>query len=398
VILPNGGQNPFFLQEKQWLLERFGAFDVVCPRGIYRCEEAGELKPLESKHVFKTIRAVVAGTFDPELYREILRMIKDKAANLVDILRLWHFSVNTAQMYYFVRKSLKKGTLEDTVLYSYWLSYDAAAIAKLKREHPQVYTLARAHSYEIQLERYACNPYLMKRLICKYMDEIAFIAEDSQKRFCSYYKKDLPNACVRYLGSDQKGAGFVPRGKKEKLTVLTCSSVVPVKRLDRMIQALETWDKCPVHWVHIGDGADGEKIRAMAQEKLESNPLISYEFAGYMDNRQVHERLKRDDIDVFVNCSQTEGVPVSIMEAMSVGLPVIAPRMFGIPELVKEDCGILFEQAEGTVGLRHSLEEFAKLSEKAREDMGRKAFTYWERDFCLQKNLQELFAPVLKAK
>jgi len=41
--------------------------------------------------------------------------------------------------------------------------------------------------------------------------------------------------------------------------------------------------------------------------------------------------------DIFILPSRREGIPVSVMEAMAVGLPVIAPRVTGLPELVNHD-------------------------------------------------------------
>lgn len=394
VVLPNNEQNPFFLQEKEWLLKRFGGFDVVCPKGVFRCEDLGELRPVVLNNRLKSACAIFAGALDPELYKEIVHMVKDKAYNFRDLLRLCHFAANTARMRYYVSKSLKRGPVEGTVLYSYWLSYDAAAVAKLKRKCPQVYALSRAHAYEIQLERYACNPYLMKNLICKYMDKIAFISKDAKKRFCSYYTKPFSNACVQYLGSDQEGVGYVARGKKETLTVLTCSSILPVKYLERMIEALCHWQDGLLHWIHVGDGTDGVKIRNLAEKKLTENLLVSYEFMGYMENKQLHEFIADDDIDVFVNCSRTEGVPVSIMEAMSVGIPVIAPKMFGIPELVREGCGLLFAQNDGYENLLNTLKIFAAMGKEEREMMGKTAYERWQKDFCLQNNLQTLFGTI----
>jgi glycosyltransferase involved in cell wall biosynthesis len=46
-------------------------------------------------------------------------------------------------------------------------------------------------------------------------------------------------------------------------------------------------------------------------------------------------------VDVFVNVSSTEGVPVSIQEAISCGIPVIATAVGGNPEIVSEQNGIL---------------------------------------------------------
>lgn len=396
VILAGGKLNPFFLQEKQWLLDRFGSFAIVCPKGIYCCENNEKLNPVQTGKKIDVVKALLVGGFDPEAWKELFRMIKEKKFSPKNVLKLFRFSVSAARMAGYLKKCLKDGDLDNTVLYSYWLSFDAAAVAKMKRKYPQVYAFARAHAYEIQLERNACNPYLMKKLICKNLDKVVFISQNAKDGFCSYYKEDFPNACVQYLGSDQLESGCVSREKKETLTILTCSSIVPVKYLERMVAALSHWQDGKVKWIHIGDGADGEKIRLLAKEKLGENPLISYEFLGYMENGQLHKFLTNDNIDVFVNCSRTEGVPVSIMEAMSVGLPVIAPEMFGIPELVRDDCGLLFAQDEGYENLLNALRAFAELSKEEREKMGRTAYEQWKKRFCLQRNLQELFSAAQK--
>lgn len=394
VILPNGAQNPFFLQEKKWLLDRFGTFCIVSPKGLYQCknEEAPDLYKSLTK--LKKMLGFIKGLFCGEVYKELLHMIRDGKFTVKNALKLFWFSVNAATMELLLDDHIKTAGAENTVVYSYWLSYDAAAVAQIKKKYPQIYTIARAHSYELQIERNSCNPYLMKRLICRNLDKIAFIAKDSENRFCSYYKEPLPNGCIAYLGSDEYGTGYVSRGMKDILTVVTCSSIVPVKWLERMIDALNRWQGSPLHWIHIGDGANGEQIRCLAKEKLSKNPCVTYEFVGYMDNRQVHEFLRREDLDVFVNCSKAEGVPVSIMEAMSVGLPVIAPRMFGIPELVRDGCGLLFEQNDGYENLLNTLKIFAEKSKDEREKMGISAYNQWENAFCLQKNLQELFSTV----
>lgn len=48
--------------------------------------------------------------------------------------------------------------------------------------------------------------------------------------------------------------------------------------------------------------------------------------------------------DVFVTASKTENQPVSVLEAMAFGLPMIGPRAKGIPELVRDgDDGLIFE-------------------------------------------------------
>ena len=46
-------------------------------------------------------------------------------------------------------------------------------------------------------------------------------------------------------------------------------------------------------------------------------------------------------VDVLINTSSSEGLPVSIMEAMSFGIPIIATNVGGTSELVTDKTGIL---------------------------------------------------------
>jgi colanic acid/amylovoran biosynthesis glycosyltransferase len=80
-----------------------------------------------------------------------------------------------------------------------------------------------------------------------------------------------------------------------------------------------------------GDGPDlpllQEKVRAL-------NISSRVKFLGYQSQQQVRKLLKQADL--FVTSSFAEGVPVVLMEAMAAGVPVVATRIAGIPELVRD--------------------------------------------------------------
>ncbi len=383
-----GRINPFFNQEKDCLLRKFGSFVIVCDAGVFSYN--GIMEPVISyKRNSRTkIRAVFKAMLDINVYIEISKMFKVRKGSLKNILKLFRYSYDANILYFFIEQVLDNDTLN---LYSFWFSFDAYACAKIKEERPNIRFITRAHSYEIQLNRNPCNPFLMKEVTCKQADTIAFISNDSLNCFKTYYQYPLENAKVLYLGSTEVDAGLVERGKNSVFTILTCSSMVPVKRLDRLIVVLSKWTESNLHWIHIGDGPEREKIRKMTSDLLGPNKKISYEFMGNLSNKNVHLVLRREDIDLFVNVSDTEGVPVSIMEAMSVGLPVLAPGICGIPELIDDNCGFLFSIDHAEEELLQTLKEFSSMSLEDRKKIGRAAYRKWQDRFCLEKNLNALF-------
>lgn len=83
-------------------------------------------------------------------------------------------------------------------------------------------------------------------------------------------------------------------------------------------------------FVALGDGPDREKIeKLISDNQLESKFIL----AGFKSN--VGDYLKM--FDIFVLASKTEGLGTSILDAMSVGLPIVASDTGGIPEAVIND-------------------------------------------------------------
>lgn len=76
-------------------------------------------------------------------------------------------------------------------------------------------------------------------------------------------------------------------------------------------------------------------------ERVFDNPNVSYQ--GEISPENVQEVLKQYDCLLLPTTWKTEGYPGVILEAFSIGLPVIATAWNGIPDLVDDTCGILIE-------------------------------------------------------
>jgi len=96
---------------------------------------------------------------------------------------------------------------------------------------------------------------------------------------------------------------------------------------------LKEINECKI--IIAGDGPlKKELISKINSYHLSKNVYL----VGYTD--KIHEILSL--IDLFVMPSLSEGLPIALLEAMASGLPVIATKVGGIPEVIdKDDCGIL---------------------------------------------------------
>jgi colanic acid/amylovoran biosynthesis glycosyltransferase len=63
---------------------------------------------------------------------------------------------------------------------------------------------------------------------------------------------------------------------------------------------------------------------------------VIFECRGQTSNEDVRAFYAKEPVHCFVNLSIVEGLPVSIMEAISHGIPVVATAVYGVPEIVTD--------------------------------------------------------------
>ncbi len=141
--------------------------------------------------------------------------------------------------------------------------------------------------------------------------------------------RPLPDAGTR--------AGFRARLSVDDSTLVvgTIARLDPVKDLGTLIEATALIRTTrPVRLVIVGDGQERAALERLVAERGLASDVS---FLGHRDDA----RDWLAGCDLFVNCSISEGVSLTILEAMAAGLPVIATRVGGTPEVVTPDCGVL---------------------------------------------------------
>lgn len=132
------------------------------------------------------------------------------------------------------------------------------------------------------------------------------------------------------------------------IVLFTAASLNPNKGLHYMIEAMqEISTNNPNVYLVIAGEANSDAGRAYKKqllhmvEKFNLKPRVR--FLGWRSD--VIALLQESNI--LIMASHKEGVPHSIVEAMQVGIPIIAPRTGGIPETVLEGkTGLLFDVAD----------------------------------------------------
>ena len=132
-------------------------------------------------------------------------------------------------------------------------------------------------------------------------------------------------------------------GERKGLDLICVGRLSPEKGHAGLLQAMAqiVARGLPVRLTLVGDGPSGAMLRAKAAELgLEGH----VRFAGAMDERATLAAVAA--ADALVLASFMEGLPIVLMEAMALGKPVVATRVAGIPELVRDgEAGLLFDPA-----------------------------------------------------
>jgi glycosyltransferase involved in cell wall biosynthesis len=146
--------------------------------------------------------------------------------------------------------------------------------------------------------------------------------------------------------------------KSEPIIVGTIGAVdIKYKGQQNVIKALARLKEQGLHnfqYQLVGDG-DQSYLRSVAQKFGVAEQV---KFLGKMSHQEVFKWL--DSIDVYIQPSKTEGLPRSLIEAMSRGLPCFGSRAGGIPELLDDD--YLFSNT------RTNADEIAELLEGLTKD------------------------------
>lgn len=276
---------------------------------------------------------------------------------------------------------------DDVYLYSYWMNEPAYAIAKYKRYRllGNVKKICRAHAHELYRELYHPAYLPFRQDIISNIDRIFPISQDGLDYLKRNYEIDDKKLVLARLGVKDNNI-LSSKSPDSVLRIATCSRLVSIKRIPLLARSLKLIKDINIEWTHMGGGPEEETVKEIVKSMPQN---IKVHLTGDIPNSDVMNFYRTHPVDLFLNVSQNEGLPVSIMEAISYGIPVIATDVGAVKEIVTEKIGILLKKDLESETLANAIIGFYQLDESAKDKMRKNARAMYLKNYNCENNYKK---------
>jgi glycosyltransferase involved in cell wall biosynthesis len=260
-------------------------------------------------------------------------------------------------------------------------SAQMAAIAAHEMGYRTLMTIANTplpHQWPHWLEQ------MVDRRVSMALDKVVMLAE-GQARLMIEQRGFRPDqmAVIPY-GFRDLGGPLASQAARPTITVGLVGSFLKLKGHHYLIEAvIALRARYPqLRVLFIGDGPTRRDIELLCQQRGVDD-LVT--FKGYCPQAETLELMRQ--IDILTVPSELEGMPYVILQAMSLGLPVVATRVGGIPDMiVPGETGDLVPPMD-VPALTHALDRMLE-SPAAMRRIGRQGYARFQAQFSIDRMLQ----------
>lgn len=344
----------------------------------------------------------IKNIFDVNFYKETFKLIKNRKFTLKRFINLCvfisrsHYEANKIIAY------LKNSNLfnlyknSETIIYSYRFEYQPYVAFLMKKKLKNCNIISRAHGFDLYEERRNTKYIPLREFLINSVDYVLPISNHGKNYINNSYNVLKNNIKVFRLGVYESKKKAIKKSKYS-IDIVTCSTVTKIKRLDLLIESLATIKDYQIKWTHYGNGEDFDKIKKIASIKLKNN--ITYEFKGHIDNKKIATEYDNNNYNLFINVSEYEGIPVSIMEALAFGIPCIATNVGGNTEIIIEGYnGKVIEKEFKIEDLAEKIKEFINMDYEQYKKFSDNSYKSWEREYNADINYKEFINFLMNLK
>ena len=278
--------------------------------------------------------------------------------------------------------------VSETTIYSYWLSLGIAGIKlsdfifKEKGYVPRA--VSRCHGYDLYSEVMPYNYQPFQKQVINELDSICPCSDFGTKYLIKKYTNCSNKISTHRLGTEDRGVGKIP-SENDEYVFVTCSGLRKIKRLTLFAKAFSkiAQSNHNIRWLCIGDGEEKKEILNILNKQKTIDSCI---FMGNISNKAVYDLYRNKPIYCFVNVSSSEGIPVSIMEAISFGIPVIATNVGGNSEIVNSQNGFLLSANPSVAEISDAMKRIISLNNENYKKLRNASRNKWEELYSSKSN------------
>lgn len=318
---------------------------------------------------------------DRRVFFEVFRAITKKAVTINYLKDMMYFLLAYRAINKVYRSEIKREP-GNWIMVSMWFFCTAYAISRLKMKNPKLRAVTLAHAFEIDDLRNKQIDFTCKKFCHEKLDYISFISKVKMEEYIDNHvipngwKNDILH--LDYLGVEKKYQGLCPYSDNEPYHIMTCCRCIPLKRLNLLIEALALINEYQIVWTHFGDGELLDDLKRQASDLADNIKVI---WMGNKTNEEIHKYYASNCIDMTINLSTTEGVPVALLEALAYGVPIIATDVGGNCEIIDENTGILLDKDPTKESIKKSIIQLIEMTSIEKENMKKNIFDRYERFF-----------------
>lgn len=280
---------------------------------------------------------------------------------------------------------------DSVTVYSYWFFVSALVgchiCEYIADKCKNLKFVSRGHGYDVYKYANSLNYLPLREFLLERVDSVHPCSLDGEEHISSQFPDFKDKISHRYLGTQDGGISEMNDGC---FHIVSCSRMVGLKRVDRIAKALSLLQNeniCKLKWTHIGDGETMQQVKEICEEKL---GFMEVNLMGRVSNSDVRDFYKKEKVDILLNVSTTEGLPVSMMEALSYSIPVIATKVGGVGEIIRDGYnGNLISPDFTDEELAVKIKEFISYSNEEKLKMRENARSFWAENFDAEKNFSE---------
>jgi len=288
-----------------------------------------------------------------QLYRIVLSLYK-KPLSMLKSIATWWLTLSVIE---------RIKCLDVDHIHAHWATYPStsALILSSNLDIPFSFT---SHAHDIFLE-----DHLLKEKLTESKFSVT-ISKYNKERLTKQLNLNLESKLhVVHCGIDIEDHKFLPDNRDTKM-ILAVGRLDYIKGFSVLIDACKFFKssdsnfKCNI----IGSGP----LESVLQQQIIDNNLENYvELVGVMPQEEIKTYLAKSNLFVLPSVVTKEGdmdgIPVALMEAMAVGIPVVSTTVSGIPELIDNHVNGLIVKPNDPLALSTAMLEIINNTELSKE-------------------------------